>query len=319
MKAAISTMPDKRETALGKELSRRFGSRLISGEPLSEHTTFGVGGPADLFLEVTSIDEMAHAVALCEQHGDNYFILGGGSNLLVSDSGYRGVVIKSCIRHLKRQESDVTVGSGLWLEEFVDRVCSFGLAGIEMLAGIKGTVGGAVYGNAGAYGGSISDCLVSATILKPGQMARVENRNYFEFSYRNSILKRTREIVLEVHFRFANGSAEQLQSKKREILRLRERKHPTTDCSAGCFFKNIEKPDEEHGKLSTGTLLEQVGAKEMTIGQAGVFERHANILINLGGAKADDIRELAMILKQKVKDRFGYTLEEEVTYLGNFN
>ncbi|MCK4657325.1 MAG: UDP-N-acetylmuramate dehydrogenase [candidate division Zixibacteria bacterium] len=316
---AKSHMLDKSGTSLFKDLSAQFGSKLIREEPLSRHTTFGVGGPADLFIEVTSADEMVTGVNLCEQHGQKYFIIGGGSNLLVSDNGYHGVVLKSSICHYEREGTDVIVGSGFNLEEFVDRVCSLGLAGAETLAGIKGTVGGAVYGNAGAYGGSISDCFVSAKILKPGEAPRVEGKNYFEFSYRNSILKRTREIVLEVSFRFLNGSSEQLLKKKQEILQTREEKHPTTDCSAGCFFKNIEKPDEKYGKLSTGMLLERVGAKEITFGKAGVFPYHANILVNLGGAKADDIRELAMILKKKVKDQFGYSLEEEITYLGDFN
>jgi UDP-N-acetylmuramate dehydrogenase len=312
-------MSDRSGTSLFGDLSARFGSKLIREEPLSRHTTFGIGGPADLFIEVNSVDEMVTAVGLCERHDQEYFIIGGGSNLLVSDDGYRGVVLKSSICHFERRGTEVTVGSGFNLEEFVDRVCSLDLAGVETLAGIKGTVGGAVFGNAGAYGGSISDCFASAKILKPGGAPRVEGKNYFEFSYRNSILKRTREIILEASFRFLNGSAEQLLKKKQEILQTREERHPTTDCSAGCFFKNIEKPDEKYGKLSTGMLLERVGAKAMTVGKAGVFANHANILVNLGGAKADEIRELAMILKKKVKDQFGYSLEEEITYLGDFS
>lgn len=316
---AKSHMLDKSGTSIFEDLSAQFGSKLIREEPLSRHTTFGVGGPADLFIEVTSVDEMVTAVNLCERHGQDYFIIGGGSNLLVSDNGYRGVMLKSSICHFEREGADVTVGSGFNLEEFVERLCSLGLAGVETLAGIKGTVGGAIFGNAGAYGGSISDCFASAKILKPGETPRLEGKNYFEFSYRDSILKRSREIVLDVSFRFLNGSAEQLLMKRQEILQTREERHPTIDCSAGCFFKNIEKPDEKYGKLSTGMLLERVGAKEMTVGKAGVFPYHANILVNLGDAKADDIRELAMILKKKVKDQFGYSLEEEITYLGDFS
>jgi len=151
MSMATSGAPDKLETVLDNDLSAAFGSRLIRGERLSRHTTFGVGGPADLFLEVATIDEMVAAVDICERHGKEYFIIGGGSNLLVSDKGYRGTVIKSSICHFERNGVNVTVGSGFNLEEFVNKVCSLGLAGVETLAGIKGTVGGAVYGNAGAY------------------------------------------------------------------------------------------------------------------------------------------------------------------------
>lgn len=312
-------MHHKQKNSFAKELVNRFGSRVLRNEPLAGYTTFGVGGPADLFLEVTGADEMVMAVNLCEEHGVDYFILGGGSNLLVSDDGYRGVVLRSGINHMRCEGSEVTVGSGFDLDDFVDRVCSLGLAGIEMLAGIKGSVGGAIYGNAGAYGGWISDCLVSVNLLKPGESPRLEGKNYFAFSYRDSILKRTREIALEASFRFQSGSAKELQRKRQEILLSREKRLPNTDCSAGCFFKNIEKPDEEYGKLSTGMLLEQVGAKELVVGRAGVYPEHANILVNLGGAKADDIRELAMRLKRRVKDRFGYNLVEEITYLGNFS
>ena len=302
-----------------EKLISLFGSRVRENERLSKHTTFGIGGPADLFVEVRTVEEMVAAVNLCEEFAAEYFMLGGGSNLLVSDDGYRGTVIKSKVDHFLRDRNNVTVGSGHNLESFVDRVCSLGLGGIEMLAGIKGTVGGAIYGNAGAYGEAISDCFVSANILKPGGVPRVEKKNYFEFSYRNSILKRVDEVVLEVNFQFEDGSVEHLLKRKREILEDRERKHPKTDCSAGCFFKNIEKSDEQYGKLSAGSLLEQVGAKEIKIGKAAVFPGHANILVNLGDAKAEDIKELAMILKNRVKDRFGYILEEEVTYLGNFS
>jgi UDP-N-acetylmuramate dehydrogenase len=306
-------------TLIQDDLRTRFGDRLICNEPMHRHTTFGVGGPADLFIEVTTVEEMTTAINLCKQHDAEFFLVGGGSNLLISDEGYRGVIIKSNLCDFSRSGSDVTVGSGHNLEALIDKVCSLGLAGLESLAGIKGTVGGAVYGNAGAYGGTIADHMTSALIALPGDQPRVEDKKYFEFSYRNSILKRTREVVLEVYFRFPDGSAEQLNARKQEILEMREQRHPTTDCSAGCFFKNIEKADEKYGKLSAGALLDKVGAKEITFGNAGVFKGHANILVNLGGAKADEIRELASRLKKMVEDQFGYTLEEEITYLGNFS
>ena len=145
-----------------------------------------------------------------------------------------------------------------------------------------------------------------------------ESNKYFAFSYRNSILKQTKEIVLQAKLRYNREEPEELLRKQEEILKLRNQKHPTTDCSAGCFFKNIEKPDEPYGKLAAGFLLEKVGAKEMQIGGAGVFERHANILINSSGtASAADVRKLAEILKKRVKDKFGYNLEEEITFLGD--
>jgi len=296
-----------------------FGSRAIENEPMSRHTTFGVGGPADFYVEVNTPDEMVEAVNTAINHGIEYFIVGGGSNLLVSDSGYRGLIIKSNLNHFSDDSTEVTVGSGHNLEKMIDRLCDLGLAGFESLAGIKGSVGGAIYGNAGAYGAAISDCLTSAMIFKPGDKARNVQKNYFDFSYRHSILKNTGEVVLEAKFMLEKSSPDELKEKVREILEIRGQKHPGHDCSAGCFFKNIEKADEQYGKLAAGALLEEVGAKSLKVGNAGVYKNHANILVNLGGAKADDIKELAMKLKQRVKEKFGYDLQEEITYLGDFS
>ncbi len=296
-----------------------FGSRARENEPMSRHTTFGVGGPADYFIEAHTSEDMVTAVNLAVNNSVDYFIVGGGSNLLVSDSGYRGAIIKSGLNDFNVESQTVTVGSGHNLELLIDKLCERGLAGFESLAGIKGSVGGAIFGNAGAYGAAISDCLVSAMIFKPGQEARIVDKNYFDFSYRHSILKQTGEVVLEAEFKFESDSPERLKKKVREILEIRGEKHPESDCSAGCFFKNIEKADEEHGKLAAGALLDKVGAKSLKVGNAGVYKNHANILVNLGGAKADDIKELALILKKKVKDELGYELQEEITYLGDFS
>jgi len=312
-------MLDRLIETLHSSLKARFGAVAVEDEPLSKHTTFGIGGPADMLVTITLVEDMVDALKLCEQHRAEYFILGGGSNLLVSDSGYRGIVIKTQIEHFRNSGGNLTVGSGHELESMIDKVCALGLGGMEMLIGIKGSVGGAIYGNAGAYGGTISDHFVSATIVTPGQQPRMEPKKYFEFSYRNSILKRSREIILEANFELPADSTERLTERKREILNLRAERHPETDCSAGCFFKNIEKPDEKYGKLSAGMLLEKVGAKDASVGKAGVHQNHANILVNLGGARAEDVRELAAMLKKRVKDKFGYTLEEEITYLGSFS
>jgi UDP-N-acetylmuramate dehydrogenase len=301
------------------ELSEIFGPRLKCDELLSRHTTFGIGGPADAFVTVHTPDEMSDTIALCMKHSAPYFIIGGGSNILVADSGYRGLIIKCAIDRFLRDGCRITVGAGYPLERLIDEACDLGLRGIEMLAGIKGSVGGAIYGNAGAYGGAISDCLESALIAPPGGRPRLEPRNYFAFAYRNSILKRTHEVVLEATLTLSESPAEALKKERDRILEMRAQRHPETDCSAGCFFKNIEKRDEPFGKLSAGMLLEKVGAKDTFVGQAGVFQGHANIIVNLGGARADEVKRLASMLKEKVRDEFGYTLEEEITYVGEFN
>lgn len=298
-------------------LRPRFGEQLKENQPLSEHTTFHIGGPARLFIECRRQADLVDAVNLAHAENYRYFILGGGSNLLVSDRGFDGLIIHVANAELKVEDDHILVDAGYDWEEYVEYCCSNGLAGAENMAGIKGSIGGAIYGNAGAFGCSIADILIEAEILSPGQAPRWEKNNYFAFSYRNSILKRTKEVVLRAKLKYEKSSPQQLISKKDEILALRDQRHPKNDCSAGCFFKNIEKADEPYGKLAAGKLLEQVGAKEMKIGGARVFDKHANILINSGTASAEDVRKLAEILKKRVKDEYGYDLEEEITFLGD--
>jgi len=307
----------KQAEALCAELSRDFGDRFFRDRSLAGYTTFKIGGPARFFVECREQEEIIAAVNLAHRLNLKYFILGGGSNLLVSDEGYSGLVIYVATRRIVLEDESVVVDAGYDWEKLVDFFCERGLQGIEMMAGIKGTVGGAVYGNAGAYGSSLSSVLLEAEIFAAGQPPRWEKNNYFAFSYRNSILKKTREVVLRARLGFHRDEPEALQAKKAEILALRAQKHPDWDCSAGCFFKNIEKADEPHGKLAAGMLLEQVGAKTMRVGDAKVFEKHANILINSGSATAADIRRLAKLLKEKVKAEYGYELEEEITFLGD--
>jgi UDP-N-acetylmuramate dehydrogenase len=315
----MSFSPETMQISLVEKLKSRFGGDFKTNEPMSDHTTFGIGGPASGYVRVTNEADFVDAVNICVASGQEYFILGGGSNLLVSDKGYCGVIIHTLLEHFEQEGDEINVGSGYDLEDLIEKLCTMGLGGVEMLAGIKGSVGGAVYGNAGAYGGAISDCLVSARIFRPGSEARVEYKNYFEFAYRDSILKRTKEIVIDARFRLKRRTPESLLQKRHEILNMRAERHPKTDCSAGCFFKNIEKPDEKYGKLAAGYLLDQVGAKQARVGNAGVHVNHANILVNLGGATADDVRRLSLELKTRVKEKFGYILEEEITLLGDFS
>lgn len=299
-------------------MRERFGDKFVENQKLAEFTTFRVGGPARLFVNCQNRDDIVDAVNLAVRNELQYFVIGGGSNLLISDAGYPGLIVRISGSNIKINDDHILVDAGHDLEKMVDFCCRNGLAGFTPLSGIKGQVGGAVYGNAGAFGSSVADILIEAEIFKPGEEPRWESNKYFAFSYRNSILKRTKEIVLRAKFRYNSEKPENLIRKQEEILALRSQRHPSTDCSAGCFFKNIEKPDEPYGKLAAGFLLEKVGAKQMQIGGARVFEKHANILINsTGTASASDIRKLAEILKKRVKDEYGYNLEEEITFLGD--
>ncbi len=285
---------------------------------LSAYTSFRTGGTADFFIEVTTAGQLAAALALIADTGIPYFVLGDGSNLLVSDAGFRGIIIRNRIMGLAVQENEVTGGAGERLDALVDYATSCSLSGLEFAAGIWGTIGGAICGNAGAFGSQIGSRLARAEVVDTKGRIRTETQEYFEFAYRSSRLKKTREIVARAVFQLDPGEARLIGGRTEEIRQLRRQKHPVGPGSAGCFFKNIEDPRQPGGKIPAGKLLEEVGAKSIRVGDAVVFAQHANIIINSGHANSKEIRQLADILKQKVKERFNIELEEEVISVGNF-
>ena len=296
-----------------ESLLEGLGEGVRFNVPLAPYTSFKIGGPADFFFEVSNPGELIKAVSVSRSLGIKYFILGGGSNLLVSDAGFRGLVIKNGCAALLTNGDNPGVQSGFSLNELVDKTAELGLSGLEFLAGIPGTVGGAIFGNAGAFGKSIGDLLERAVVFNPDKGLETVDRDYFEFGYRSSKLKRNGEILISTSFRLEKKTAQEVKREAREIRTLRREKHPQNQGSIGCFFKNIE----EKGKtIPVGRLLEQVGAKKMAVGNAAVFDRHANIIVNRGGAKASEVRELAGMLRDRVREKFGYVLEPEVVFLG---
>jgi len=297
----------------------QYQGEVRRNEKLSPYTSFRTGGPADLFVEITSREELAGGIKLAAEATIPYFVIGGGSNLLVSDEGYRGLIIRNQIMGLGVKNREILAGAGESLEQLVDYATTCSLSGLEFGAGIWGTVGGAIYGNAGAFGNQIGSVLKYAELINSSGEIRTESRDYFDFRYRYSHLKKTKEIVCSACFELEPKSQPEIEKKTTEIRQQRRRSHPTTPCSAGCFFKNIEDPNQPNGKLAAGKLLEEIGAKETKAGRAAVFEGHANIIINGGGASSKEIRQLADILKQKVKDKFNIELQEEVICLGDFH
>jgi len=295
-----------------------FSGAVKRGEPMALYTTYRTGGPADLFIDAVSAELLAEAIQLARKYDITCFVVGDGSNLLVSDSGYRGLIIRNRILGREVKGTELICGAGELLDRIVDYATDNSLTGIEFGAGIWGTIGGAIYGNAGAFGSQVSAILKSAELVDgQGDIRTVENA-YFKFAYRHSHLKRTGEIVTRACFDLLPGDKVKIGQRTQEIRDLRGRKHPAEPCSAGCFFKNIEDPEQPHGKLPAGKLLEEAGAKNISVGKAAVFDYHANIIVNTGGAKSKDIRELADILKQKVKEKFNIELQEEVICLGEF-
>ncbi len=286
------------------------------GELLGPYTTMKVGGPAQLYLEADTSQKLVEAVSAARETGIPYFVMAGGSNLVIDDAGLSGLVIRYTAANLVAENLVIGCEGGLSLWTLVQAAANLGWAGLENLAGIPGSVGGAVFGNAGAFSHSIGDILENGIILTPANSIETIGNDYFRFRYRHSYLKESGDILLSVKLAFKPGDRERLWQKMKEILALRAEKHPPHDWPcAGSFFKNIEKSDEPYGKLAAGILLDKVGAKNLRVGQAGVFYKHANIIVNFGGARFSDIRRLANLMRQKVEEEFGITLEEEIRYV----
>jgi UDP-N-acetylmuramate dehydrogenase len=299
-------------------LIEAFGTELEFSRALAPLTSYETGGPARYFLVARSVEAIVRAVKSARVLGIPAFVMGGGSNLLVSDQGFDGIVIKLAIKGLQAKDRHlVEAGGGEQLLDLVNFAAENALSGLEFAAGIWGSVGGAIYGNAGAFGGEVGQLLESAVLVDHTGGVRSESAAYFQFAYRHSRLKETHEIVATAAFRLTPGEKAQIENRMQTILAQRAERHPDRR-TAGCFFRNIPDPTQEHGKLPAGKLLEEVGARELCVGGARVYDKHANIIINTGRATSQDIRRLADILKQRVLDRFGIELQEEVQQLGPF-
>lgn len=286
--------------------------QLQDNYPLKNITTLSIGGPAKKFITVKTQDELLEALQFAKQNNLDHLIIGGGSNLLVSDNGFDGIVIKNEITGI----SGMSVKSGTSLQEFVDYTIKNGLSGLQQLAGIPGTVGGAVYGNAGAYGQSISDYIVSVDQL---------NKSECGFSYRNSIFKESGQPIFVVTFKLEPGDPDVLKKEAEEVLAKRLVKYPIGIKCPGSFFKNLiasEIPEEilknipqekiVYGKLPAGALLEEVGAKGQSLNGIEISPIHGNLILNKGAGTAKDFYDLAKTYAIKVKEKFGITLIPEV-------
>ena len=296
-----------------------YSQLLETDKLLAPLTSFGTGGEARFFALAGSAAEMEALVRAANQSGVDYFVIGGGSNLLVSDDGYDGLVIKVDIRGLRRLDDDcIECGAGEDLSALVDFATEQFLTGLEFAAGIYGTVGGAIYGNAGAYGGQIGDLVRELSLIDRSGSSKIVDGTYCRFDYRDSYLKTTGEIALKARLQLIAGQQDSIRGRVSEILSVRNAKFPIKGGCAGSFFKNIPDSSQPHGKLPAGKLMDEVGARDMRVGGACVFEKHANIIINDGGATSKDIRELADKIKKKVFDKFGIMLQEEVIQVGRF-
>jgi UDP-N-acetylmuramate dehydrogenase len=293
-------------------LAAALGQRARRDEPLAQYTAMRVGGPADLLIVCESVDEVAGAVELARQHKVPWLLLGGGCNVLVADSGVRGLVIVNRAARIEFDGEAVRAEAGALLAVLARESGERGLAGLEWAAGLPGAVGGAVVGNAGAFEGDIASRLRSATVL--GLDGKVVERpnEWFEFDYRLSRIKREpvgqRPVVLAATFDLPRGDPEALVVKVEEILEWRRTRHPA-GATMGSTFKN---PPDSHA----GYLIEQAGLRGHRVGAVQVSELHGNFFVNTGGATAADVLTLIEHVRAEVKRQFGVELELEIELVG---
>ena len=303
-----------------------------TGVALSSYTRFGLGGPADCFLETP---EEAEFVAALRETPPPVLVLGGGTNLIVSDSGFRGAVLRYTGHAIWSQGGEVHAQAGAVLQDLVDHALDHALQGLETLAGIPGWVGAAVYGNAGAYGRNISELVDSLVVLDTDGKIKHIQKKQLEFNYRSSIFKEKvknkkdkyfRPAILTVKLKVARNNKDAILRLINNFLKMRKNKYPK-GYSVGSVFKNVEVAKHPaiddalksyifDEKLPAGVLLENIGAKKMRQGAIYVPQEHANFIINKGSGTAFDFQQLIENLKQKVYEEYGIVLEEEIEYVG---
>jgi UDP-N-acetylmuramate dehydrogenase len=290
------------------DIRRFFRGHIALGEPLAKYTSFRIGGPADYYLEPADKRDAAEIVSYLVRNAIPYTVIGRGSNLLVSDDGIRGAVInfETGLNAVRMEDGLVVVDAGMTLARFVDFCIQRGLQGVEMLPGIPGTIGGAVMMNAGAYGGEISDHLVEVEVLRGGRVVRVAKADA-GFSYRRSGF--AGDIILGASFRLPEGDLAETMKRRRELLLKRNQSQPLNLPNSGSMFKNP-------AGTFAAKLIEEAGLKGKRIGNAQISEKHANFIVNLGGAMARDVLGLVELARTTVLGRTGISLELEVKLVG---
>lgn len=295
--------------------------KIIKNEILADHCTFGIGGPARCFAVVKSQEELKEALDFIKEKNLPFFVLGGGSNILFPDKGFNGLVIKI----------SNTVGAGKILAQLIGESVGKGLTGLEWAVGIPGTIGGAIASNCGAFGHSISESVVSVSAMdKNGDIKKYSNKECgFDYRYSKFKENKNQEIIWEVELKLEKGDKKESERIIKEILDKRKERIPFQR-SSGSFFKNIVIDELENkdnflklipqekiqgGKVPAGYLIEVCGLKGRKIGDAQISEKHANFIVNLGKAKAEEVKELVRIIKEKVKEKFDLELEEETMIL----
>jgi len=306
---------------------KKFGKVKLN-EPMSKHTTFKLGGPAKYFITIDNNSELVEVLNFLREENVEYVILGGGSNVLCTDKELDAVVIKVASSEIKQLENDILqVDAGCITVAVARESVRLGLTGFEWGIGVPGTIGGAVRGNAGAMGGDMKGNIEKVEVYRQGEILELTNEEC-GFAYRESIFKNNNDVVLRVWLKLAKSIEESkdLMKKAIENIAYRNATQPQGFASSGCIFKNVivksQKPKAksqdipqeflDKGIISAGWLVDNAGCKGLQIGKAQVSEKHANFIVNLGGATAEDVKNLIDEVKEKVYNKFKITLETEV-------
>lgn len=284
--------------------------QIFRQEPMSRHTTFRTGGPAELFLEINTAEQLQQLLTFFRESGTKYFVVGNGSNLLVSDKGYDGVIlhIGDAFGEIRIADEKIMAQAGVLLSRVASAALEYSLTGFEFASGIPGSVGGGVVMNAGAYEGEMSQVVsLVKGITQTGEEKEFSNEE-LDFSYRDSILKREKIVVTDVEFQLSGGIRKEISAQMADYAERRRVKQPLEYPSAGSTFKRPEG-------YYAGKLIMDAGLKGFSVGGAQVSSKHCGFIINRGGATTADIRRLMKEVQDRVKEQFGVALEPEVIYL----
>ena len=302
-----------KEEIRNKFIQALGAERVIFDEPMSKHTTFRIGGPADVFAMPKTYEQIGEILKLCKAEGLPFFVLGNGSNLLVSDKGYRGVIIQMDrnMQEIRLEGNTIRACAGALLSSIAVAARNASLTGFEFAGGIPGTLGGACVMNAGAYGGEMKDVLKEVMVMtRDGEILTLPAEK-LEMGYRTSVIKKMGYLVLEAVISLEKGDEEAIRDRMKELSDLRTQKQPLDLPSAGSTFKRPEG-------YFAGKLIMDSGLRGCRIGGAQVSEKHCGFVVNADGATAGDVRALMDHVIQVVKEKHGVTLEPEVKFLGDF-
>ncbi len=323
---------------LSSEQVSHFLARVpgtIENEPMAKHTSFRIGGPARLYFIANSSETAITALQVAQELEIPTMIFGGGSNMLVADEGYQGLMIQMANRAINIEGTKVTAESGAITGLVARKSVDAGLTGFEWAIGVPGTIGGAVYGDAGCYGGEMRDTLISVDAYRLGDGLRLSlSKQDCQFGYRESLFKHEPHLLLGCTLEL-KPAVDVTAGKQRmeDIMRQRKEKQPLEQSSAGCAFKNFEFQDEaeiellrrevdvpesmlKNKSLGAGWLVDQAGLLGQAVGQVEVSMKHGNFLVNKGQARAQDVIGLISLIKRKIRDEFGIEMHEEVQYVG---